>query len=210
MPNIPTADSVLVVVDVQYDFLPGGRLAVAGGNEIIPVINALGQRFANIVLTQDWHPADHVSFASMHPGRQPFELIDVDYGRQVLWPDHCVQGTEGAELSRDLDLPHAQLVIRKGFRREIDSYSAFAEADRTTRTGLEGYLRERELTRLFVVGLATDFCVNWTAVDARAAGFETTVIADACRAIDADGTLEAAWDAMNAAGVRQITSAELG
>jgi nicotinamidase/pyrazinamidase len=200
---------VLVVVDVQYDFLPGGSLAVAGGDEVVPLINTLARRFANVVLTQDWHPADHVSFASQHAGRNPFETIDLDYGTQVLWPDHCVWDTHGAEISRDLDIPHAQMLIRKGYNRRVDSYSGFQEADRTTRTGLAGYLRDRELGRVFVVGLATDFCVAWTALDARSEGFATIVIEDATRAIDNNGSLDRAWADMAALGVTRLQSKEI-
>lgn len=209
MPIAPTPDDVLVVVDVQYDFLPGGSLAVAGGDEVIPLINRLGRQFANVVMTQDWHPADHISFASNHPGARPFQVIALPYGPQVLWPDHCVWQTHGAELSAALDLPHAQLTIRKGYNEVVDSYSGFQEADRRTKTGLEGYLRERGLRRLFVTGLATDFCVAWTALDARAAGFETFVIEDATRAIDADGSLVEAWDDMAAAGVERIVASDI-
>jgi nicotinamidase/pyrazinamidase len=204
----PHPADALLVVDVQYDFLPGGSLAVAGGDEIIAPLNALARRFENVVLTQDWHPSDHVSFASNHDGAAPFEVIALPYGPQVLWPDHCVWNTPGAELSRELDIPHAQLVIRKGYHETVDSYSGFQEADRRTKTGLEGYLRERGLRRLFIAGLATDFCVNWTAQDARAAGFETFVIADASRAIDADGSLDRAWTEMTQAGVRRIGTAD--
>jgi nicotinamidase/pyrazinamidase len=202
--------SVLLVVDVQNDFLPGGGLAVPKGDEVIPVVNRLARRFANVVLTQDWHPADHLSFASRHPGRKPFETIKLGYGDQMLWPDHCVQGSTGAALHEGLDIPHAQLVIRKGFHREVDSYSAFREADRRTTTGLAGYLKARGLDRVFVAGLATDFCVGWTAIDARAESFETFVIEDASRAIDTPGSLAAAWEAMTAAGVRRIRSRDLG
>lgn len=205
----PQPGDGLVVVDMQYDFLPGGSLAVAGGDEIVGLVNALAKRFANVVMTQDWHPPDHVSFASQHPGKSAFETIELSYGPQVLWPDHCVWQTRGAELSEKLDLPHAQLVIRKGFGRAVDSYSGFREADRKTKTGLEGYLRERRLGRLFVVGLATDFCVGWTALDARGAGFETYVIEDATRAIDANGSLARAWADMHAAGVKRIVSADV-
>ena len=205
----PALNDVLMVVDIQYDFLPGGSLAVAGGDEIIPLINQIGRRFGNVVLTQDWHPASHVSFASNHPGAKPFELMTLPYGPQVLWPDHCVWETRGAELHEDLDLPQAQLVIRKGYHEIVDSYSGFREADRRTRTGLEGYLRERGAGRLFIAGLATDFCVSWTAQDARGAGFDAYVIEDATRAIDAQGSLAAAWRDMNAAGVRRILSSEL-
>ena len=196
----------LIVVDVQNDFMPGGALAVPKGDEVVPVINRLAARFENIVLTQDWHPRDHASFASAHPGKKPFETIDLPYGKQVLWPDHCVQGTPGAALHSDLDVTKAQLVIRKGFHRNIDSYSGFVEADRKTSTGLAGYLKERGIKNLFVCGLATDFCVGWTALDARAAGFDTTVIEDASRAIDLDGSCAKAWKDMQAAGVRRVNS----
>jgi nicotinamidase/pyrazinamidase len=196
----------LIVVDVQNDFCPGGALAVPKGDEVVPVINRLGARFENVVLTQDWHPRDHASFASSHPGKKPFETIDLPYGTQVLWPDHCVQSTRGAAFHEKLDLEKAQLVIRKGFHRDIDSYSAFLEADRKTTTGLAGYLKERGLKSLFVCGLATDFCVAWTALDARKAGFAVSMIEDACRAIDLEGSLERAWAEMAAAGVKRISS----
>jgi nicotinamidase/pyrazinamidase len=193
----------LLVVDVQNDFMPGGALAVPGGDEVVPVVNRLVGRFEHVVLTQDWHPRRHISFASSHPGKNPFETIELAYGTQVLWPDHCVQGTSGAVFHPDLDVTKAQLVIRKGHHAGIDSYSAFLEADRKTSTGLAGYLRERGFGQLYVCGLATDFCVAWTALDARAAGFEVTVIEDACRAIDLDGSLSRAWFDMAAAGVRR-------
>jgi nicotinamidase/pyrazinamidase len=193
----------LVVVDVQNDFMPGGALAVPRGDEVVPVINQLAARFDTVVLTQDWHPRRHVSFASSHPGRKPFETIELSYGTQVLWPDHCVQGTSGSAFHSDLNLTKAQLVIRKGHHRDIDSYSAFLEADRRTATGLAGYLKERKLQTLYVCGLATDFCVAWTALDARAAGFDTTVVEHACRAIDLDGSLARAWADMAAAGVKR-------
>jgi nicotinamidase/pyrazinamidase len=193
---------------VQHDFMPGGALAVPHGDEVVPVINRLAARFANVVLTQDWHPREHVSFASSHPGRKPFETTRLAYGEQVLWPPHCVQGTRGAELHPELKIPQAQLVIRKGHHREIDSYSAFMEADRKTATGLAGYLRERSLEQLFVCGLATDFCVAWTALDGRAAGFEVSVIEDACRAIDLEGSAARAWSEMQRAGVRRTSSRE--
>jgi nicotinamidase/pyrazinamidase len=202
-------DACLIVVDVQNDFIPGGALAVPGGDEVVPVINRVAARFENVVLTQDWHPKGHASFASSHPGKKPFETIALAYGPQVLWPDHCVQGTSGAAFHEDLAIPHAQLIVRKGHHRGIDSYSAFLEADRKTPTGLAGYLRERGLRRLYVCGLATDFCVAWTALDARAAGFETTVIEDACRAIDLEGSLEKAWRDMAAAGVGRTDSAQI-
>ncbi|KQN73643.1 bifunctional nicotinamidase/pyrazinamidase [Devosia sp. Leaf64] len=204
-----TPQDVLVVVDVQYDFLPGGNLAVAGGDEIVPLINALAKKFTNVVFTQDWHPADHISFASQHNGKAPFDTVDLDYGTQVLWPDHCVWATHGAELSADLEIPHAQLIIRKGYNRAIDSYSGFQEADRETLTGLAGYLNERDTGRLFVVGLATDFCVAWTALDGAAGGFDVTVIEDATRAIDSNGSLEKAWDDLKEAGVDRIMSREI-
>jgi nicotinamidase/pyrazinamidase len=201
----PTSTDALIVVDVQNDFCPGGSLAVADGDAVVPVINRLARFFGPIVLTQDWHPAGHASFASSHPGKAPFETIELPYGTQVLWPDHCVQATHGAALHADLDLPTAQLVIRKGYHPGVDSYSAFREADRITRTGLAGYLRERGIGRVFVAGLATDYCVAWTALDAREAGFEATVIEDACRAIDLGGSLDRAWADMAAAGVERVT-----
>ena len=199
----------LVVVDVQNDFIPGGALAVAQGDAVIPIINRLAMRFDNVVLTQDWHPRGHVSFASSHRGREAFQTIELPYGSQVLWPDHCVQGTSGAALHADLDATRAHLVIRKGHHREIDSYSAFLEADRKTSTGLAGYLRERNLGALYFCGLATDFCVAWSALDARAAGFDATVVEDACRAIDLEGSLARAWSDMSAAGVRRASSIQL-
>lgn len=204
-----TADDVLVVVDMQHDFLPGGALAVQGGDEIVPLINTLARKFANVVFTQDWHPADHLSFASQHPGKAPFDTVELAYGMQVLWPDHCVWATGGADISVDIDIPHGQLVLRKGFRREIDSYSAFQEADRETLTGLAGYLGEREVGRLYVVGLATDFCVGWTAIDGAAAGYDVAVIEDATRAIDNNGSLARAWADMAEAGVERITSKDI-
>jgi nicotinamidase/pyrazinamidase len=204
------AEDALVVVDIQYDFLPGGSLAVAGGDEIIAPVNRLARRFANVVQTQDWHPAGHISFASSHPGKAPFETIELDYGPQVLWPDHCVIGSRGAEFAAGLELPNCQMIVRKGFHPEVDSYSGFREADRKTQTGLAGYLRERRFRRLFVVGLATDFCVSWTAEDAAAAGFETIVVEDLTRAIDTAGSLEAARARMQAAGVKRMQLSELG
>jgi nicotinamidase/pyrazinamidase len=173
----------LLVVDLQNDFMPDGALAVPGGDEVVAVANRLGARFANVVLTQDWHPRGHISFASSHPGKKPFDRIMLPYGEQVLWPDHCVQGTRGAEFHPGLSLPHAQLVVRKGHHRDVDSYSAFLEADRKTPTGLAGYLRERGLRKLHICGLARDYCVAWSAADARAAGFEVTIIEEGCRAI---------------------------
>jgi nicotinamidase/pyrazinamidase len=183
---------VLLVIDVQNDFCPGGALAVPRGDEVVAPINRLARRFANVLLTQDWHPADHLSFASAHPGRKPFETTTAAYGPQVLWPDHCVQGTPGSEFHPSLTIRHAALVVRKGFRRTIDSYSAFYENDRKTPTGLVGYLRERNLRRIFLAGLAFDFCVRYSAEDAARAGLAVTVIEDACRGIDIDGSSVAA------------------
>jgi nicotinamidase/pyrazinamidase len=203
------SNDLLLVVDVQNDFLPGGALAVPGGDAVIAVINRLASRFAHIVLTQDWHAPGHLSFASSHAGRAPFETIALPYGPQILWPDHCVQGSYGAELASNLAIPHAALIVRKGYRREIDSYSAFCEADGITQTGLAGYLRERGFGRIFLAGLATDFCVAHSSVDARKAGFEATVIEDACRGIDTGGSLAAAWKRMSEAGVHRVSSNEL-
>jgi nicotinamidase/pyrazinamidase len=202
----PDAASVLIVVDVQNCFIAGGTLAVPHGEDVVPVINRIAPSFQNVVLTQDWHPAGHASFASSHPGAKPFETITLPYGQQVLWPDHCVQGTADAALDPDLNIANAQLIVRKGFHRDIDSYSAFEEADRQTPTGLRDYLRERGIRRVFVAGLATDFCVAWTALGARAAGFETAVIEDACRGIDLNGSLAAAWNRMAEHGVQRIQS----
>ena len=200
--------TALLIVDAQYGFMPGGGLPVASGDAIVPVINRIAPRFANVVLTQDWHPRDHVSFAANHPGRQPFETITLPYGEQVLWPVHCVQGTRDAALHDELRVDHAQLIVRKGFRRDVDSYSAFMEADRRTTTGLAAWLHARGITRLWLCGLATDFCVAWSALDARAAGFEATVIDDACRAIDLNGSLARAWADMAGAGVRRALSSQ--
>jgi nicotinamidase/pyrazinamidase len=205
----PGNRDVFIVVDVQNCFIPGGSLAVKDGDQVVPIINKLAKGFRHVVLTQDWHTADHVSFASQHAGKKPFEMIDLPYGKQVLWPDHCVQGTEGAALNKDLAIPHAELIIRKGYRRNVDSYSAFYEADGKTPTGLSGYLKQRGLTRCFVAGLATDFCVAWTALDARKDGFAAFVIEDACRGIDTQGSLAAAWTKMKEAGVRRIQSSDL-
>ncbi|CAG4892362.1 bifunctional nicotinamidase/pyrazinamidase [Paraburkholderia saeva] len=203
------ADEVLLVVDVQNDFMPGGALAVARGDEVVPVVNRLARAFSHVVLTQDWHPASHISFASNHAGRTPFEMLALPYGEQVLWPVHCVQNTPGAALHRDLDVPHARLVIRKGHHVDVDSYSAFLEADRTTPTGLAGYLRDTGVKRVWCCGLATDYCVAWSALDARAAGFDVAVIEDACRAIDLNGSLDAAWRDLRNAGVSRVQSASL-
>jgi nicotinamidase/pyrazinamidase len=183
---------VLLVIDVQNDFCPGGHLAVPGGHEIVPLVNRLARGFRHVVLTQDWHPAGHSSFASQHAGKAPFETIAMPYGPQTLWPDHCVQDTGGAAFHKDLHIPHAELIIRKGFRREIDSYSAFFENDHNTPTGLGGYLKERGFEKVVCVGLAFDYCVRFSAEDARKLGFETEVIAAACRAIDLNGSADAA------------------
>ena len=201
--------TVLIIVDAQYGFMPGGGLAVADGDAVVPVINRIAPRFANVVLTQDWHPADHISCAANHPGRAPFETITLPYGEQVLWPTHCVQGTRDAALHDDLRVPQAQLIIRKGFHRDVDSYSAFMEADRRTSTGLSAYLKARGIGTLYLCGLATDYCVAWSAQDARAAGFEATVIEDACRAIDLNGSLARAWADMAAAGVGRVQSTDI-
>lgn len=195
------ADRALVVIDVQNDFCPGGALAVPGGDEIIPEINAMVRRFEHVLVTQDWHPAGHSSFASTHEGRSPFESVSMPYGEQTLWPDHCVQVTSGAEFHPDLDLTKAELIIRKGFRSAIDSYSAFFENDRETPTGLGGYLRERGMTKLTLAGLATDFCVAFSALDAARLGFRVEVVLSACRAIDLDGSLESMLGRMRSAGV---------
>jgi nicotinamidase/pyrazinamidase len=180
---------ILLVVDIQNDFCPGGGLAVPRGDEVVPLVNRLAARFQHVVLTQDWHPRGHLSFASSYPGSKPYETVELAYGTQVLWPDHCVQGTRGAEFQSDLTAPHAELVLRKGYHREIDSYSAFVENDRRTSTGLAGYLRERGFTRIFVAGLAFDFCVRYSAEDGHREGFAVTVVEDACRGIDVAGSM---------------------
>jgi nicotinamidase/pyrazinamidase len=202
-------DEVLLAVDVQNDFMPGGALAVARGDEVVPVINRLARAFSHVVLTQDWHPASHISFAANHAGRSPFERMTLPYGEQVLWPTHCVQNTPGAALHRDLDIPHARLVIRKGHHAEVDSYSAFLEADRRTPTGLTGYLHDVGVKRVWCCGLATDYCVAWSALDARDAGFEVAVIEDASRAIDLNGSLDAAWQQLHAAGIARVQTADV-
>jgi nicotinamidase/pyrazinamidase len=205
----PRPSDVLIVVDMQYDFMPGGALAVAEGDVIVPLVNRLAAKFHNVVFTQDWHPPGHASFASSHPGANPFEMTRLAYGDQVLWPDHCVQGSRGAALHDDLTLDRAILVLRKGANSEVDSYSAFVEADGRSKTGLGGFLRERGIERAFLVGLATDYCVGFSALDARAAGFEAFVIEDACRGIDLAGSLATAWSKMKAAGVERIPSSAL-
>lgn len=204
----PGPADVFIVVDVQKCFVPGGSLAVNKGDEVVPVINALAKKFQNVVLTQDWHTADHVSFASQHDGKKPFENIALPYGSQVLWPDHCVQGTEGADFAPGLNIPHAMLVIRKGFNRNIDSYSTFREADGKSTTGLAGYLKARGIKNCYLAGLATDFCVAWSALDARKEGFQASVIEDASRGIDLNGSIAAAWKDMASKGVKRIQSAD--
>ncbi|BEP64106.1 bifunctional nicotinamidase/pyrazinamidase [Variovorax sp. V213] len=205
----PNGKSALIVIDVQNCFVDGGTLPVKGGAEVVPVINKLADSFENIVVTQDWHTQGHASFASAHAGQKPFSSIKLSYGNQVLWPDHCVQGTDDAALHKDLKLPTAQVIIRKGFHKGVDSYSAFEEADRKTATGLGGYLKQRGIKTVYVAGLATDFCVAWTALDARKAGFEVYVIEDATRAIDLNGSLAAAWKQMTAKGVKRIQSSDI-
>ena len=197
---------VLLVVDVQNDFCPGGRLAVPCGDEVVPLINQLAARFEHVVLTQDWHPPRHISFASSHPGKKPFETTRLPYGTQVLWPDHCVQGTYGAELRSNLRIPHAELVLRKGYHRTIDSYSAFYENDGTTHTGLAGYLRERGLTRVFLAGLAFDFCVRYSAEDAHREGFDVLVVEDCCRAINVEGSEETTRQKLRSLGIRLLSA----
>ncbi|MDB5805084.1 MAG: pncA [Betaproteobacteria bacterium] len=205
----PGDADVFLVIDMQNCFIPGGSLAVKEGDAIVPLINKIAKSFKHVVLTHDWHTPDHISFASQHAGKKPFKAIKVAYGTQVLWPDHCVQGTEGAALAKDLSIPQAELILRKGYRKDVDSYSAFLEADKKTSTGLSGYLKQRGFKRVFLAGLATDFCVAWSAIDARKQGFEAFVIDDACRGIDANGSLAAAWKDMTHAGVKKISSADI-
>jgi len=210
VPSIRPGDGdVLMVVDLQNDFCPGGALAVPDGDRAVPLANRLARRFRHVVLTQDWHPPSHLSFASSHPGKKPFETVAMPYGAQILWPDHCVQGTTGAAFHRELDIPSAELILRKGFRREIDSYSGFFENDRSTATGLAGYLRERGFRRVFLCGLALDFCVRYTVEDAIRCGFAAVVIEDACRGIDTDGSLASAYAAFDALGVTRIPAASV-
>lgn len=204
-----TEQDVLVVTDMQNDFCPGGALAVPGGDMLVPIINRLARRFAHVILTQDWHPRGHLSFASSHPGKKPFDTIDLPYGSQTLWPEHCVQQTPGAAFHAGLDVPHAQLILRKGYHRTVDSYSAFFENDRKTPTGLGGYLRERGFRRIFFCGLATDFCVRFSAEDAKALGFESVVISDACRGIDTDRSMDAAHESFGQLGIQRLESAYL-
>lgn len=205
----PAANAALIVVDVQNCFIEGGTLPVKGGAEVVPVINKLAGAFQNVVVTQDWHTPGHASFATAYHGKKPFETTTLKYGTQVLWPDHCVQGTDDASLHKDLKLPTAQLIIRKGYNKGVDSYSAFEEADHKTVTGLAGYLKARGIKTVYITGLATDFCVAWTAMDARKAGFEAYVIEDATRGIDLNGSLAAAWKQMAAKGVKRIQSSDI-
>ena len=205
----PGERAALIVVDVQNCFGPGGTLAVAKGDEVVPVINRIAPAFENVVVTQDWHTSGHISFASAHAGKKPFETTKLGYGQQVLWPDHCVRGTDDAALHKDLKIPQAQVILRKGFHQNVDSYSAFEEADRKTSTGLAGYLQQRGIKTVFVSGLATDFCVAWTALDAKRLGFETYVVEDACRGIDLNGSVAAAWKKMKAKGVKRIQSDDI-
>ena len=198
------AMEALVVIDLQNDFCPGGALAVAGGDEIVPVVNRLISEFDHVVMTQDWHPAGHSSFASSHPGKQPFETVEMPYGTQTLWPDHCIQGTSGAMLHSGLKWDKAEIVIRKGFRAAIDSYSAFYENDHSTPTGLGGYLKERGIGKVTLCGLATDFCVAFSAIDARKHGLDVTVRLDACRGIDLGGSMATMTEKMKAAGVKLV------
>jgi nicotinamidase/pyrazinamidase len=202
-------DDVLLVVDIQNDFCPDGALAVPRGDEVVPIVNRVAKCFPHVILTQDWHPPGHQSFASSHPGRKPFDTIMLDYGPQILWPDHCVQGTEGAAFHRNLQIPQAELIVRKGHRRDIDSYSAFYENDRHTPTGLVGYLRERGMTRIFLAGLAFDFCVRYSAQDAYQEGFTVVVIEDACRGIDVNGSIAATRRELAEAGCATIAAAQI-
>jgi len=203
---IINGSDVLIVVDVQNDFCPDGALAVPRGDEIVPIVNRLAARFRHVVLTQDWHPAGHFSFASSHPGKKPYDTIAAPYGPQVLWPDHCVQGTSGAAFHPALDITHAALVLRKGMDRTIDSYSTFYENDRKTPTGLVGYLRDRGLTRVFLAGLAYDFCVRYSAEDARREGFDVFVVEDACRGIDVEGSVAATRESLSRIGVNCVSA----
>ncbi len=207
---VPGRSDVLIVVDIQNDFCPGGSLSVPRGDEVVPIINALARRFQHVVLTQDWHPPDHLSFASAHPGKKPYDTIMMPYGPQILWPDHCVQSTDGAAFHWDLHVPHAALILRKGIHRQINSYSTFYENDRTTPTGLVAYLRERGFARVFLAGLAFDFCVRYSAEDASREGFEVMVIEDACRGIDVDGSMAAARDSFDELGIARIGADAIG
>ncbi|MGM0546581.1 MAG: bifunctional nicotinamidase/pyrazinamidase [Bacteroidota bacterium] len=199
----------LLIVDVQNDFCPGGALEVPNGDEIVPVINSLSTQFDIVIQTQDWHPKGHSSFASTHAGKAPYETTEMPYGTQVLWPDHCVQGSEGANFHPDLETDNTQLIIRKGFRRDIDSYSAFYENDGETPTGLTGYLENRDIDTLYAVGLATDFCVKWSVIDGIKEGFDLVVVEDAVRGIDIEGSVNTAWKEMRDAGAQKISSSKL-
>jgi nicotinamidase/pyrazinamidase len=203
------SSDALLLIDLQSDFMPGGALAVAGGDRILPAINGLARKFDHVLLTQDWHPERHISFATSHPNAEPYSQIQVAYGPQTLWPDHCIQHSPGAALHPALDIPHAELILRKGFRREIDSYSAFLENDHATSTGLAGYLRDRRLRRIFVAGLAYDYCVRFSALDGKSLGFETLVIEDACRAVDLANSVAETNAAFTAAGIPRIQSSDL-
>lgn len=203
------AQTALIIVDMQNDFMPNGALAVQNADQIIQPINQVAQHFQNVILTQDWHPDTHISFADNHVNQQAFDYIELSYGQQVLWPRHCVQGSQGAEFHQDLCVPHAQLIIRKGYHTKIDSYSAFLEADKKTATGLVSYLRERYINTVYIVGVATDYCVKWTALDAQQAGFTTYVIEDMCKAIDINGSLAQAWLEMSQAGVQRVRSEQI-
>ena len=209
-PLIPLNTDLLIVVDVQNDFCPGGTLAVPEGDDVVPVINGLATKFDHVILTQDWHPAGHSSFASAHPGKRPFETVNLPYGDQVLWPDHCVQGTPGAAFHPDLDIPKAELVLRKGFRSEVDSYSGFYENDRTTSTGLAGFVRERGFSRIVLVGLALDVCVRYTAEDGARMGLDVMIVEDGCRAIDSEGSLDAARNRFRDLGISVCRSRDFG
>ena len=199
----------LMIIDVQNDFCKDGALEVPDANDVVPVINALIPKFDNIIQTRDWHPAGHHSFASSHDGKEPFDTIEMDYGTQVLWPDHCVQGSKGAEFHPDLNTTKSQVFIRKGFRKKIDSYSAFYENDQKTKTGLTGYLKDRGITQLYAVGLATDFCVKWSVLDGLKEGFKVTVIEDAVKGIDIEGSVNKAWNEMKKAGAEVVYSGNL-
>jgi nicotinamidase/pyrazinamidase len=204
-----SAQDILLVVDIQNDFCPDGALAVPRGDEVVPVVNRIAAQFEHVILTQDWHPPGHQSFASSHPGHKPYDVIDVDYGKQILWPDHCIQGTRGAEFRWDLHIPHAELILRKGYHRMIDSYSAFYENDRKTATGLSGYLRQRGFARVFLAGLAFDFCVRYSAEDAMREGFAVTVIEDACRGIDVGGSAAETRETFRKLGIGSIGESRL-
>ncbi|MEO6912266.1 MAG: bifunctional nicotinamidase/pyrazinamidase [Edaphobacter sp.] len=205
----PQPDDALLVIDVQNDFCPGGALAVAEGDQVVPIINALAKRFDHVILTQDWHPAGHISFASTHPGKSPYKMIQAPYGPQSLWPEHCLQNTKGAAFHPALDIPHAELILRKGFRRHIDSYSAFLENDHFTSTGLAGYLRERGLHRLFLCGLAYDFCVRYSAIDGATLGFECLVVEDATRPVNLPNSVAETNAALAASGIERIQSQQI-